>query len=292
MMTAKNGAFEPVEAGFYYVYIRSVDRHNYPFDDRERLEREETSSVRIIEVLEVGAEFRFFDRGQLVTTEQIGVAKWKGPVEHVRRCFKCTHPMIDIFFSDKDIEERYDPRIMGSPINGVSFSTTGNYGSSVMDDMGRSEIHITVCDVCLIRYSDSVLHYDVIHDLSKEGSWKRQYENARPLSEELSFSKEQRAERQAELKAEGKIWNTTNGASSWQSPKDRERSARIKKMTPQERQAFYAQEKAALDAKMQEVFGKEEARSDFNKMQRDWHKREVLEKKARIEAEKRGKDRK
>lgn len=55
-------------------------------------------------------------------------------------CIVCGRELLNVtFFKDA----------VNQPSGGTTFRTRGHYGSTVFDDMGRTELMINICDVCM-----------------------------------------------------------------------------------------------------------------------------------------------
>lgn len=72
-------------------------------------------------------------------------------------CFKC----------DKILEPVMPDSDRNQPYNATRFETHGQYGSSVFDENDGSLLEINICDECLVKSKDKVLH--------KEGIPKRMW---------------------------------------------------------------------------------------------------------------------
>lgn len=87
-------------------------------------------------------------------------------------CFKCGKELKPVCPDDSDRNQPYD---------GVTFSTSGQYGSTVFDEIDGSKLAINVCDDCLTLGKRDVLHVDGIPRREWK-SWVPDHDAAHPKS--------------------------------------------------------------------------------------------------------------
>lgn len=90
------------------------------------------------------------------------------PTDHAIQCLVCDKDIKLVFYPDSDLTSFSSAAFDG----GVSCSTSGNYGSQVLD--GDAYAHFVVCDSCWIKKSHKMLI----------STTKKQWHNARDFYED------------------------------------------------------------------------------------------------------------
>lgn len=92
-------------------------------------------------------------------------------------CFKCDKTLEGVFNDDTK-----------QPYAGTSFTSYGQYGSTVFDPMDDSSLTIYVCDPCLIKNSSRVTfteHEKVLVE-TKSQTWEPPYQTIEEYDKEMS----------------------------------------------------------------------------------------------------------
>lgn len=72
--------------------------------------------------------------------------------ESVLPCFVCGKTLTHAFGGLVETELRQQPN------DAVIFSSHGNYGSTLFDELGEEFLELNICDECLYARSDRILH--------------------------------------------------------------------------------------------------------------------------------------
>lgn len=78
-------------------------------------------------------------------------------------CFKCEKDLPKVF-KDSDIRQ---------PNDGLTFTATGNYGSTVYDPTHRApKLVIWICDECVVGHKQFVQVVSVREQISRDEHWE------------------------------------------------------------------------------------------------------------------------
>lgn len=82
----------------------------------------------------------------------------------------CGKPLSSVFgYEGQPETDRTWTEPYNQPYGGTVFSSRGHYGSTVYDPMPYSQTHIelTICDDCLTKHKENVLHVRVVNDRTR-----------------------------------------------------------------------------------------------------------------------------
>lgn len=88
------------------------------------------------------------------------VLSWKKQNAH-RPCFKCRKPIFPSFEPEDFKSEESESGYVFHGLGCADLRTDGHFGSTFIDDMGKAQISVLICDYCLRKYGDAVVWYDI-----------------------------------------------------------------------------------------------------------------------------------